>query len=908
MPLQTYKPFQTQTFKQSEPERMTDYPLGDTFMDVMVGKTIETGADVATFGLYKPDVIPEDAEHEHPYATTIGNVAGGLLGMLPSFGISGIAANAFLKGLTVLNWGARVSKVAQSYRAAGVLNTAGNIFRMGGIDKAMVTFAIHDAAREIVRQTQERDPSMYKLAEESARGGLMGMMLGSTGFAYNISKPAKQAIAMGTTMYLASAINDAYDGVDVFSADYQKSAGALAFGQGVIFGLIGSRGWKERRAAVVEQNTRGILDELKYWNESGILPKAEIEEINRSVYGELKKGTNFEKIIDNLNSIYMKGGKTPGSVESARKRLHGVFRELDMESNASYRELLNTFTGKDHISALTLDEVNKAFRGISDWIYTSKQGYDPSTIKPIGWLQQLWQAPEKIIVVNNMKLLLEDPFAAAKLANHAKGLMANWTVTQRMEWEKGWNEELKGKFKVDRPTDAPEPVIGKISDALLDLEARVRGTGRYTMKPTQNRFISESEMIEPVTNISAVADLSPKLRQIYEQYKFIQDSVYQRQNAVNIATGYEPVKWNEFYMRASVDQNAMKRAGRRADIPKPGGLRENEIAVGLVSTEKPLSGGLIYKHDPFTVLEDMFNIDMVSIYIREPMNLLKQRLNNLQKAGIIDAQQRAGAEWFGSHFIERRPFDSTIKQNATVRSWLESKPGLVIDNMLAKLDSGLSGTTSPASYFASTVSGFMTKSYIFGRYKMALRNAFQGFFELGKSSLASNAKALLYPVPEEMERMVKGAEPVYKEFSMDYNRAITTADESMHRAVMGGELSQAANIFYTKSQNFTVNHTLKTSIHEMFTRVNDPKWRKYGWADEEGIRLRKETGNPHILSYKEKYFLAKEAGWNVEQTSLCTTSGVCRQFRKLRSAKSSGSLHRFPRTTLPGISPTLYGV
>ncbi len=249
---------QGQTAQPEQPTQQTVYDESDP-LTVFAGTLFEGFLEQGTFGAWEPDIISQDTENAYDIAATAGHTIGGIAGFIASYkltaGLGGLALKLFkfgragLKGATVLE-AAKVAKAPGAFNLlerAGTLagvSIAGSVIRgtIGGVEVGSV-FALQEVARETVRQYKANDFEAYEIGRKGVLGFIQGGVYGSLHKAFSFSHPITQTLSGGTAFALADAMYMWSEGEEVEREDIARS-----FLTGAIISVIGSRGWRQRRA------------------------------------------------------------------------------------------------------------------------------------------------------------------------------------------------------------------------------------------------------------------------------------------------------------------------------------------------------------------------------------------------------------------------------------------------------------------------------------------------------------------------------------------------------------------------------------------------------------------------------------------------------------------------------------
>lgn len=818
--------------------------------NIFAGTAAESAIDMATFGIAQPDIVPEAVEQEHPYATIAGRIAGSVAGMIPSFGAAGLATRGLGVGTRTLlgafRFGASIEKAAAGAKAvqtgvrAAQAGTkalrAAQVFSSpmsGGI-----TFAIHDAAREYVRQVKEGDPSTYDIAKTAVGSFTTGAVMGYVGEIAYLSNPAIQASAMGATTALAEAAHDKAAGEDIASEEWILRRGVPSFLMGTAIGLFNSRGYKERQSAELQGriNKLALLKDksmkeidpatnkpvYKTWEE-------ELREIDPNIFKDKVASSGVTSALQYVNRLVKKGEGFGATPRGRTRNVHAVLKtKLGMTDDA-YRSFIEKSTGKTSSQDLTEAEYNTLFDDVLAYVDTSVA----NTVKPVrpaGILERIFSPADRVRIVTGAHDLV-----SVKATESAKSMQLLWNSTageavpaMRKQWTalyddvaaKGLLTKRTAKSKVaravgNRADDADE----LLSQALT----KTRGPNEVPLSDDEYAAVMRS--------------LSPEMKTFIEDMRGTMDYFHQRLNDIEKVMQQDLTARRDFYSRSFVDRAAMKRAGRGEELKRISfGPSGESLAVPRnprVSTQmqRDAKTTMLKVRDPFEALKNMIMLDVKAIYLHQPEKLVEAEVKNLVKQGLMDKLAADDIKWWLTHAVIGTQTPGVQRIDAQINRFLSSSnPGKALDTFLAWAgrDMGGSPYRSIGGLWGSTV----TSGYMGGRAKLAIRNAMQWTMLVGFNDPQHIARG--------MADVVSGGEAaLVKEFygkNLFWRNTTEQAEEHIAAGIKGSigtSMQQKGHVFGNK---VGVNST----FHRVISNIN-AKGNKYGWATDHGIELRAQA-------------------------------------------------------------------
>jgi len=851
---------------------------------VAFGKTAETAIDVASFGIFHPDIIPEQAEVNSPIATMIGSIAGSIVGMYPSFGIATKGTQAIFK---TFNFGKRVHDSAillQSGKVIGKATAFAPTFT--SISATASTFALHDAAREIVRQTQEQNPDLYEIGKSAMYGALGGMILGTVGSSFHMESPARQAIAMGAGMTLAETIVGAAEGEDVLSEDYLKHVVPITFIQGMAFGLWNSRGVGERRLIaekVAKEASLGLLKEqgMIIVDDNGNLKPQVMKSVVDIIYDmgvkepELFKGLP-EPITNVLKLIAKRGVGLSADPKKARGQLKQMVRESEMP-DAVYRDLLYSITGKKSSKDLGIDEIKLAYDKLFIEPATEAHKEMLATFNKVSEArpdQSLFMPKDRIALLHGYLPYVGQLQTATQLKTLVNDAMYTYVESSmRPQWNKMWVEKFGAQKKTIK-----EAFKQKIKDTPTDADYQLS-------------LIIEGKR--------GTQDLTPAMNKLIGEYQMWTKMALENINAVNREVGVPGVEPREYYMTHIIDRPKMIAEGtKRADMPQQAFVpiekwEKTTRGLGQRSLEQQRTANLPHKRDPFNALMGMFRQSTEIIYMREPMKIFDGQMDkilDLSRNATTDANvaretQHAvdGMRKWVDRTILGQPTEATRSVDRAIVKFLENNNiGQALDKMAARFGADIG--TSPTKEIGSFMSRMFIRTFMGMRPKLAIRNATQWLMESAYADTESMTKA-----------MFNIRTPLFTELlnkSMFYKMSHKQMEDTyMAQKGLMGALDRTGFKPYEITHIYGVERTALAAYHFAVKKILNPT-NKYNWADADGIKLRKDGKNNNLFSPREKEYISQHMDADMNNTNflynvfglpMIYSSDVARPFTTLMS-------------------------
>jgi len=893
-----------------EPEPSSRWQIkSDDFVSVMLGSAAEVGIDVASFGIFQPDIVPDYMERNSPIAYFIGSTAGMIAGMYPSFGTANLAIKgtraAVPRIFNLFKFSSRVLKVAEEMTPLARAVQPAHAFATG-IGHTAAVFALNDSAREITRQVKENDPNLYAIGEKAVKGAIGGFYLGQVGKFTHDLRPAAQAVSMGAAMTMAEALTDAAEGVDVWDEDYVKNRLPKTFLQGAAIGLwnsrgaIGlwnSRGWKGRRNAMQEFATTEEMERLK---KEGIIKKIPENLI------DTEDNMNPEAIKDVMQLIKEEGIKTPDMFGEVPANVHNAaasyLSEWGMEGGGRrvskglvpaqeinkiehralqiqiktiqgklgiedkpYRLILQEIIGKDSTKKMNIEEMNIVLDHFKDLQIVNLHPIK-GKFREAGPLEIKFRPADDLMNATNLSYFTKTPETASILMSlkeqHAAGLISSLKsqvrriITDEMPGKQPSKIEAFGKWAQKKPSAADEVFVD----------------------------IMEGNIPQ--------SELSPRLNRLAGIYKTVTDYYWHSTNQVRELNGEPPLTYKEYYVMHQLDRVEMIRRGyKRSEIPtvesmmtgKGRGLRVSGN-IKSVTEIKRTQNEYPMRRDPWFALESMIHNDLKVIYFTEPVKIMNAQVKKAVEAGMLDKSAldaNSTLNQYMEQVIMARPTPNTVKFNKMMERIAETKPGEFIDKIAVHFGRDL--FTNTAEQINSLVGRMTTRAFIGFKPRMAGRNVLQFLFGYGNVDAKYIAKALL-PIehPKVITDMMKESLGRKQTLAYKGEEYIHTSKEFM------GRFDAMANDMFAKSTEKSFDVTYIGTGYNVLDRIRNPK---RNWGDAEGHKMRSEAklrGDPNYNNYisarERGYLKAETEEVSIDSNFLYTHTGMPMIYRSAVAA------------------------
>ena len=839
------KPFSETTY--------TDESISDP-LSTFIGTMLESTADEMSFGIFKPDIIPQNQEEIDKYSAMAGHIAGNLAGFIPSIALSGGAVNLALRGFT---FGRKLIIASETIAKAG--KAAPSILRgTAGIFNTGSAFAVHDVVREFISQTENNDPDLANLGKTAATGFLTGSVFGFTHGVTKFTHPINQITWGGVSMATANAIGLAEEGEDI-----TKENMVTSFLMGAMLSGIQARGWKQKKVAaneVIGKSTEQMMKEnldptsdkrklfekyagVKIENLDSPL-KENVEKHFKSIEyqwtGEKGKPLPKDKIPSTMSRYekeqYAKSRQMPSPVKSFQDILGIGDKELQdfgvsgfeisekgiAKTTAGKRQKLMSetawrtkpLTEKQKVDIITeIKEYEKeSFKDVID-INVDKADIPNTKLMGMGW----FTPPDVILRRANATDLVEPATARKQLSDlHKKELIAHvnslYSIIESEE-----NIALKEKligFMKNKPTSIDEKI--------------------YTTLTTKDKREFNT----------ALMGFTEKGKTAIKGLRSITDYLYTRHNQTRKVLNEPPIPYRDAYVRRLIDYEASKEMGFTFEQPTPKFKKETKMpatvyeptAFPVVTPEAPVS------HDIRKAFANGINADIKFIYLSEPIKILNAKTDALLKAGKITPETARTIAEYANTFLLEIPNMNTIKQNNALKGMMDATHftdglDMILENFGRKV------SDRPLDAVARVYGQGVTLGMMGLRPALAIRDRFQSLFTFGYASVKSLAKAMTTKEMPAIYNDLKKQSPILSTMMQD------VIEEGVTTGGMGKLIPQ------TVSAISNVEFSAKVAFFQTAEYIQKG-WGN--WADNVGKELRKASGNKWVFSEKEKGYLLKE--------------------------------------------------
>ena len=704
----------------------------DDPISTFFGTAAEGLIDTLSLGFYQPDIIPEAQEQADPWASMAGRISGTIAGFLPALGA---ARGVVTVGLGATKWGRGLLGGAKALSGLKQTGAAFNVARgIGTAAQEGAAFALHDVAREFIRQTKESDPNAYELGMAAVKGATLGGMFGFVHTSTKFMNPINQIVAGSATFASAEAIGLSMEGEDITIEDMAKSAMI-----GGVLTLASLPGLKKRRLAktqegyaelpeFVEQMNNPKSDWLKMWKETvetKVGPVPEMQEL-------IGKAMAFRKVAGKApfnvsatsagKKVAIKGSSSYGG------RLMNTFKQMGIE-RAERLEVASGVLGRpvksfkgltNNEASLIMDDVikyaEKTFEGLHMDIMgtvsdaAAKGGKRLRGVKPTGLRHTGLGFTENVDTAIRRKGLtdiIQNAENAVRAATVEGGKMKNMFGSMLQEWEQitGVTTKQKiGAFVKNRPLDQLE------------------------------RLKSILTIDDPKKFTDVLRGLSDAERNIVKNMRKLTDTAFFRNNRALIAGGEQPIAYREGYWRRMTNMEEVT-GKTSAQLATEKRVRRKTMGKGAEKPQMGKEGPLFERTAPDAIermdrkmfqkaFNNMVDNEMQTTWLHRPQDLIVQRVEYLKKIKMItQAEVDAVYTWTDAVVANRRPDHSVILNNRLKNAIDNTKIGNAFTAVLDKF--GRTVGERPADAFVSMYGRGITAGMIKFRPVQAIRNKFQ---------------------------------------------------------------------------------------------------------------------------------------------------------------------------------------
>lgn len=783
-------------------------------IDIALGTFTESASDVSTFGVFNPDIVPAYVEQQYPISSTIGHIAGSLAGMYVSLGASFKVTRGLLN---MFSFGKNVGKAIDALQLVPRVAETAKPF-ISSMGESVVAFALHDTAREFIRQMDVNEPDATNLVKKAIGGGVFGMFTSAPALAFNMSHPAIQALTQGTMFGVASAINDAWEGRDVMDEDYWKTQGIVNIAQGVALGLWQSKGWKERRIMSEEKSYNVYNQMMEQMQKEGNLDNPKAIKSVLDLFKEMDIETTvmnpqYKDFFNKIKKWSLEAVKKNQEVTPTRGKLKGMQKALGMSDDA-WHTYLKEQTGKSSSKDLSHEEILDVWNGLLDYTGMNyAKGDEPSNLRNLGLNERLLGmlgAGDRIIMRIGAGDMIRPLIAGNIMLNEEMMMVSNYMNALKHKWTRLY-EQRTGKPTIG---ERAKTAIGYTSNAIEDFH---------------NRIISNN-----------MDNLTPEMRGVMIDYRKFTDFMFNRHNQARAILGLDKIGYVDFYERALIDVPAMLRSGKREMIPKG---RETllqrryiteETTRGTEMSRKPedVRAQYIYHKDSFSAAVNMATLDLKKVYLDIPRVTAKRQFDMLLAQGKIDKTTYEFVNDYINYAIYNKPTPAKIKVDRAVEHFLDNnKIGQALDTWASYVNVSL--RHNPVKTIINGYGNIISSAYLGLRPKVALRNAVQFTMTYGMYDAKDIARAITFKEPELFTKLKKD--------SLVWRVTQGQSEEHIGKAVGSETMANLNEMQYTwfnKGQIKNVDITMKASYYNTLDKI---KRGEKGWADPNGIEMRKKN-------------------------------------------------------------------
>ena len=811
------------------------------------GTAAEEFSHQFTFGIYEPDIISEQEEDIFPTASMLGKIAGNVGGFVANMAVLGgvgkLALGSFTFGKAILAASAS-SKVISAHMTAKAMPS---LFRGGvGAIHTGALFGAHDIAEKFVEQVKENDVNLYEAGVAGISGFAQGSIFGMGQSVFTLSHPLKQMVSGGTSFLLAESIGKVTEG-----ENFTKEEMATTFLTGMAMGGLASRGWKERGEVVKKLNRNVLIDVEKSMRtgdfaklltefNSGPLP-TEIE----SLYALAKKKPLIIGKKKGGDPFYVQSKKGQQWPKSQYEKVKAGGDLLKMESELKTEIMSITKDRTSSLEGITRDEAQKVWEFIRvEAMNQVTGGVDIGGIKGLGLLGRTLTPIDEAIfrtgasdLTDNLKhasMMLS--VTEAKFSKAVKNLLGQWDDASKVTLGQKF-----GAFKANTQV--------KQRDLL------------FQMLDTQ----SGKELNEMRNGLNL--DQKSTFTQLRKMTRFFME----RMNRTLEDSGQKPIKGIKGYVAhifkvSEAEKNlGAAPAGEIASVFTPPVKRVSKLSQNFL---KERTGAEGYETDVEKALMAMVRFDLKTIWLHKPIELLKARTNVMRAGGEMSKEAADSIALFANVFVAGRPTELTDAANRSLYGFMKNnKVGQAVESIMNKFNRDVS--TRPADVVSNWFGKSVSRAYIAGRPKLAIRNMMQSLYVHGYTDTGSLAKA--------MTVRAKDMPIQYHEItgkSATFNVSKISAEEGMK--LSQGSVEEAAYSMFAKSHVFNVETAAKATYFQTIKYINGDGlgYGKQGinWGTEEGKTLRataKKAGKANwreYLSEEERVMVGKEIDWVVSHT------------------------------------------
>lgn len=327
---------------------------------------------------------------------------------------------------------------------------------------------------------------------------------------------------------------------------------------------------------------------------------------------------------------------------------------------------------------------------------------------------------------------------------------------------------------------------------------------------------------------AAEAGLTGEEAIIHTELRKLTNVSLARTNEIREAVGLEPIRKLSGYMTHISDILSNKVLKEKYPFPEEIKYWLDRInpkhifnPTALHRTVKDRPG---LEKNPFKALKAMVSMDLKQIYLEAPNIMFRKQLNAL--APQIPATTRKWAQAFQNEVIKGYPTRLDNLTNATL-----DRMGItrMIDAALKPFGRGLGA--NPAKEISGAINRLVHDAVIWGKVRLVIRNHTQKLLSLGLYDTKAFMKSML-PASPELESILKGSEW----FKLSGQQFMERLPEGML-----GKLEKLGYKPYGHSHVSNVRSTMKAAYYASKELVDNPKYKRLGWAEAD-IKKEMEFG------------------------------------------------------------------
>ena len=815
---------------------------GDPFT-TFVGTTAESAIDMLTFGIWQPDIIPEAQEQANPTATMLGRVAGNIAGFLPAMSVSGVAAG---RALSLFGWGRNVK--------AGLSLTKGAI-ATHGLFQTGSQFAIHDVAREFVRQIKENDPDAYAIGDAALTGFIGGGIFGFIGGYAAHTYPAQRLIYNGGAMAAADAVNMAAQGDNPL--DYPEEL-AQSFLMGMAMAaptLVNWRGKRVHRDEAIIENAQAIRKMFadpksdagkiiqKVTKDMGVIDEPQVQQmlkVLKVMGGSPETGKKLVEVARINPDSWKWGGDMNAPVKAGhRGMLKKIHKQLGI-SDDDFHGMVSTVT-KGRVKSS-----NDLTAGEAKAVLTDLVNYSQQYVDKVSDAGQLAATIRKQVGLGDVPVT-----EYTGLAGVLKFKPID-TVLRKL----GMIDFLDDVRRSKRYMATELHHLGNEVKAAIDMfEVASKTTGRAVSKSAVgNRPTEAMALLERALEMNKGAELqallktfNPAQKEAFRSIRKVTNFYFERTNEARKFLGLDPIQYREGYLakvyKGQVAEEvgltyetiqAQRKGAPTRAIKEPENVRAIARKEGAVGEEVFTGRDRLYRR-----VMNMAHHDAKEIYLHQPVRVVKATVNQLLDAGVMTPAEAKFAVEYTQNFALNQPSESWRKLDASLKGFLSAKrlnAGSIegaINGMMETFRLNYSITDRPATDAIRVFGAGVSRGMIAGRPSLAFRNMFQSFLPHQFVSTKAMAKAMFYDTPEGLQKRLD-ADDIWQ-FSQ------TMAEEGV-----GGK--GAMGLVHAK---FNVKNSANAAYWEMADNIIMDSAGKRGYSTSAGRALRAKSKNKHVFAEDE---------------------------------------------------------